>query len=72
LILLHFRLGLTAFVAFLQGRFWCETGAGILAMNGNDIRDLSLSMRKINLARLLARRPLHGPDQDQELHPPRL
>jgi ATP-dependent DNA ligase len=29
----------------------------VLAMDGDDLRDLSLSMRKANLARLLARRP---------------
>jgi bifunctional non-homologous end joining protein LigD len=29
----------------------------VLAMDGNDLRDLPLSMRKANLARLLARRP---------------
>jgi ATP-dependent DNA ligase len=29
----------------------------VLAMNGDDLRDLPLSMRKANLARLLARRP---------------
>ena len=29
----------------------------ILALDGEDIRRLPLSMRKINLARLLARRP---------------
>ena len=31
----------------------------LLAMDGDDLRDLPLSMRKANLARLLARRP-HG------------
>jgi ATP-dependent DNA ligase len=29
----------------------------LLAMDGDDLRDLPLSMRKANLARLLARRP---------------
>ena len=29
----------------------------VLAMDGDDLRDLPLSMRKANLARLLARRP---------------
>jgi bifunctional non-homologous end joining protein LigD len=29
----------------------------VLAMDGDDLRDLPLSMRKVNLARLLARRP---------------
>jgi bifunctional non-homologous end joining protein LigD len=29
----------------------------VLAMDGDDLRDLPLSMRKANLARMLARRP---------------
>jgi hypothetical protein len=38
----------------------------ILALDGEDLRCLPLSLRKTNLARLLARRPIEGLSQGQE------
>ena len=37
LILLHFCWVLIAFIAFCGDRFWCETGAGRLAIQNLDL-----------------------------------
>jgi ATP-dependent DNA ligase len=36
-------------------RIYANTAFDVLVLDGNDLRDLPLSMRKANLARLLAR-----------------
>jgi hypothetical protein len=46
------------FVSWLTGARCTPAGAfDVLAVDSDDLRDLPLSMRKANLARLLARRP---------------
>lgn len=52
--------GYSDFNALHSGRYNAEAellAFDILAMDGDDLRDLPLSMRKANLQRLLARRP---------------
>jgi bifunctional non-homologous end joining protein LigD len=52
--------GITDFNALHSGKHNEEVqlcAFDLLAMDGDDLRDLPLSMRKANLARLLARRP---------------
>ena len=52
--------GISDFDALHSGRHNDEVqlyAFDILAMDGDDLRDLPLSMRKTNLSRLLARRP---------------
>jgi bifunctional non-homologous end joining protein LigD len=52
--------GISDFNALHSGKYNEEVqlcALDLLAMDGDDMRDLPLSMRKANLARLLARRP---------------